>query len=241
MRESNQDRVYTTRLGGCEVVVVADGLGGLPRGEEAAEFAASQALLRLRRKLPSMLRLGPAAVRTLLVATIWSVAVAMARDAARRGLHPDADGFRSTLVVLVALPDAYAVAWVGDGGVVVVRVSGEVVQLVVPHKSMTSPDILDASLGPEIEGRPGWAIAPRLPGDLVLAATDGIADALTPDLIADAQQALERAGRHARRAARAVVEDIAATGEITDNLSLALITTSTSPCADELPATEVAS
>ncbi len=228
VRETNQDRVRATSIDGADVIVVCDGLGGLPRGGEAAAHASTFAINRLRRELPTLMKAGPEAVRTLLLSTIWATATRLAEEAHARGWTNMDDGFRTTIILGVAIPDLYLSAWVGDGGVFVVRKGGTIVKVLEPHKAPDTPDLLDASLGPTTDGRPSWAMVAREEGDLLVVATDGIADSFDAALASLVQDRLQAVKGHAANAAKAVVEDLAARTDadgghlFTDNLTLAL-------------------
>lgn len=231
VRADNQDRVHAGQAADADVLVVADGLGGLPRGGEAAEFAAHHAFNRLKRELPVVLVAAAEGVRTLLLSTVWSAGACLAREAGDRGWTGLDAGFRTTLVLVVALPDAYVAAWIGDGGAFVLRAGGETVALVEPHKDPAVPSLLDASLGPVTDGRPSWAIAPREAGDILAVATDGIADHFDAGLADRVRARLAECRGRAGRAARLLVEELGAaqdgtgTAVFSDNLTLALLVT----------------
>ncbi len=234
VRRENQDRIRTGRITSAkkvtlDLIIVADGLGGHPHGGEAAETASTHALARLRRELPGAYEADAEGVRTLLLGTVWSAATRLARDAQAEGWIGPEGGFRTTLIVCAVLPDCYVVAWIGDGGVFVLR-DGETDPLAVlePHKDPATPNLLAASLGPVTEGRPSWAIAPRRSGDLLVACTDGIADLFDAARAAQTREALASATGDAALASEALVNafaaEVDAEGEhvFTDNLTVSL-------------------
>lgn len=230
VRTSNQDRVRVAQVGAASVIVMADGMGGLPHGGEAAECASVFAMKELKRKLPIAMEAGIEGVRTLLLAATWATATQMACDARRRG-WAESNGFRSTLIVVVALDTHYLAAYLGDGGVFIERADGELVELLDAHKSPDTPNLLDASLGPATEGRPSWVIALRQAGDVLAVATDGIADVYGAVLAAYLRKCLQEADGNARRATKRFVDELAAECDdegrpaLRDNLTLAVAVT----------------
>lgn len=230
LRETNQDRVAVRVIADQHVFVIADGLGGLAHGGEAADIAVAYALKRLEAELPEVVAVGVDGVRALLLHIIWGAGVELARSAASGTWgEQDEPGLRTTLVLGIVSTDRYVAAWIGDGGLFVVRADGAIVPLLAPHKDPAVPDELHASLGPATQGHPSWAIAGREPGDLFVGATDGIADAFDTDVVDRIRLALKEASGNATQASSVVVDSLAAestdTGapKHTDNLTLALL------------------
>lgn len=177
VRSENQDYGLCFEIGGHQVMIVADGCGGVPRGQAAAQLSAGAAAVSI--------------VRTYGRATRWSTpdptaAAAMAmRDASHRltvegdklnitGLR---DGLRTTLIIVVADRRKYGYAYIGDGGGYIVRSLGTPVQFLIPQKADKDVmNVLAASLGPTMEGEPVMGEIPRLAGDLLLIGTDGVFD-----------------------------------------------------------------
>lgn len=237
VRETNQDRVIVTRIADQDVILVSDGLGGCPRGAEAAEIVTTYALKQLETELPEAVAAREDGVRALLLRTIWGAAMELASQAARESWQSEEMGLRSTLIVVVASRDVYLVAWVGDGGVFLVRSDDSITALLEPHKKPEEPDVLLASLGPVTEGTPSWCIVRRFEGDLVVVATDGISDRLDRVMVSAIKGELDRTGGDAEKAARALVEKYSAERDeaggfvFHDNLTLALLTTGTDGAA----------
>lgn len=229
VRETNQDRVRVGSVGEVPFLIVADGLGGLPRGAEAAEEVSTYAHARLTEDLPQALAGSMEGVRTLLLGVVWGAATHLTCTAHARGWVGPEAGFRTTLILVVALKDCYLSAWMGDGIVGVVR-DETIVALLEPHKSPETPNVLDASLGPTTDGRPSWAIAPRLGGDLLVVATDGVGDVFDEALATSVRACLSACEGDAEETAKTIVENLAEARDelgyiVTDNLTLALLTT----------------
>lgn len=227
-RETNQDRVYLRHVAGADVCIVADGMGGLPRGGEAAEIAVNHARERLEDELPFLLQAGMDAVRALLVAIIWETSTKLAEAVMAEG-WTDNSGLRTTLILAVVTHEFHLVAWIGDGGAFLLREGGEMLALVQPHKDVAELSVLHASLGPSIEGRPAWAVTARQPGDVLIVATDGIADVFDATFAQDVQNELARAHGDAGRVAETVANAIASARDeighyvVTDNLTCAIL------------------
>lgn len=224
------------------LIVMADGVGGLPLGGEAAEAATAHAFRRLRRELPTALAVGVEGVRTLLLSTLWSAAGQVAAEARARGLRRTEDGLCTTLILAVALTEVYVVVWIGDGGAHVLRGKEKVEGLLAPHKSPDAPTLLEAAIGPETDGAPSWSITPRRPGDIFLVTTDGVADRFDAAVVTRLHAAIARSGAHAKRALQDLLGDLAgqrnAFGRFvfTDNLTAALALTAGVPATDALDA-----
>lgn len=230
-RKDNQDRVTAGFVEGCALCAIGDGVGGLPHGGEAAGLAVGHAYARLEQGLPAALRASAEGVRALILSAMWDAALRLACEAAATGRLGEGAGFRTTLILVVALEDAYVAGWIGDGGVFVLRRDGEILPLLQPHKHPDAPNLLDASLGPVSEGRPSWAVAPRRPGDLLVAATDGVADAFDAQTAALVREEVARANGWVTGAAESVVGRLGAMRDgrghpsIGDNITVSILVT----------------
>lgn len=227
VREDNQDRARAAFLHGFELLVIADGMGGLPRGGEAADIAVRLAFAHVSKHLRDIAPLGVDAVRALLLEAIWGVARSLAMAA--KAMPGPLDQLRTTLVLVVGLPDAFVCAWIGDGGVWVAREQGSTIHLLEPHKDMTNPCVLHASLGPFTMGRPSWAAVGRVAGDLLIAGTDGVMDVVDEDFPAFIRERIQKMGL-SRDVLLATLEELARythdDGEFafSDNLTLGVMT-----------------
>ncbi len=228
VRPENQDAAIAFEMGTTQVIVVADGLGGLPRGQEAARLAVGHAAL----SAASSLATPKAASLPQLVAAraLLDAAAALSGRALAAGYGTGRDGFRTTLIVIVATPTTYGYAYLGDGGGIVLRASGAAEAFLVPQKSDGLANVVAGSLGPILQGSPAAGLLDRRPGDVLLVGTDGVFDRVPDTFAATVSQALHANGGDAQRVAALAVADLAAavdgTGYICDdNLSFAILCT----------------
>lgn len=178
-RESNEDAVGADP--GREVYVVADGLGGLPGGEEASRIAV-ESLLPALGPLP---RDGPleAGVRA---------AIAGADAAIRRAgaVDPRLAGMGTTVVLAAGAAGEWVIAHVGDSRAYLLR-DGRLCRLTTDHNVaaglVAAGKITDAeaqhhpgrnvvtrTLGAATRSDPDLRRVGRRPGDRLLLCTDGL-------------------------------------------------------------------
>ena len=226
VRSENQDFGIAFRVAGCDVVCLADGLGGLPRGREAARAAVAAAAWSTVQTLQAPE--AKASPHLVSEKALLEAAAALASrgicDRTSGSLH----GFRTTLIVLTATPNALGLAYAGDGGGVVVHSSGEVKPLLLPQKVNGQANVVGASLGPILQGEPQVFLFQRSEGDVVLLGTDGVFDRTPSTFPKAVVRALVERGGDAKAVATSVVTDLAgatdASGYICDdNLSIAIV------------------
>ena len=186
VRGHNEDAGTAFRIGSHQVAIVADGVGGMPLGGQASTIAVRAAERAIRyawRILPEGKQPAP---RILLQAAIGSAAARLAAHAVRHGIDEPRQGLRTTLMIVIATADHHHFAYIGDGGIFLVRADGSVDALMDPHKVEGGAlNQLAASLGPFPHGTATFACAERKPGDLLIAGTDGVADRLQPRFYSD--------------------------------------------------------
>jgi hypothetical protein len=134
------------------------------------------------------------------------------------------------MIVAIAAPDRYHFAYIGDGGLFAVRANGAFEALMTPHKAAGGAlNELAASLGPFAHGTPVVGAVAREPGDLLIAATDGVADRAAPRLYTDllARHAQRQNGDLTRAAAQVLTilanHREAGLYRFDDNMTLAMI------------------
>ena len=181
IRSRNEDAGCAFLAGGGQAAVVADGLGGMPLGAEASAIAVRAAARTVRR----LWRPG-AAPAVVLHAAFATASARLAAEGLRRGMRSPRDGLRTTLLVALAAPDAFHYGFIGDGGIVRLGAGRACEALMAPQKADGEAlNQLAASLGPFAHGAPVLGSAPRGPGDMLVLATDGVADRVQPRFYAD--------------------------------------------------------
>ncbi len=150
-------------LGRLTAVVMADGCGG-HRGGRQSSFTAGSAGIR--------------AIMTSRNDTLLETAERALEEASRQVASIGTrlwgkNEFRCTIIILLAGRYEYALAHLGDGGVVLRRTSGDWERLLVPQRQ-EGTGYLTGSLGPTQVGRHCAVVAKRAPGDWLVAGSDGL-------------------------------------------------------------------
>ncbi|MBK7092093.1 MAG: protein phosphatase 2C domain-containing protein [bacterium] len=182
VRSEQQDFGACFVISGYQVVVVADGLGGLPLGGLASDHAVKAASLKIFRLLGCGESDGEEDLE--LVSMMALKAAARRLEAVDRKLTLQDQALLTTLIVLIGGQHGIGYAYIGDGGISIYRSSGEIVHLLKPQKAdIHRPNLLTASLGPTPHGEPISGKAERHRGDLIFVGTDGFFDRLedTPE------------------------------------------------------------
>jgi len=174
VRGENQDYGLAFTVGGVQILVVADGCGGIPNGGRAAFLAAVTAAESLSLAYGSEgERPEPCAAAAGAIRAAW---IRLAAEGDKAHVSEAQCGLRTTLLVVVGDKAEYGFAYIGDGGGEVVRVSGKIERFLVPQKASDAPNVLVCSLGPGMQGEPMMGRLAREAGDLLLVGTDGVFD-----------------------------------------------------------------
>jgi serine/threonine protein phosphatase PrpC len=237
VRRENQDAAIAFEIGSTAVLIVADGLGGLPHGKDAARLAVGAASL----SAVEALAMSPAAhPHPELVAehALLESAAAICRRAMASGWAEQRDGFRTTIIAVVATPATYGYAYLGDGGGIVVRDAGTVEAFLIPQKADGIANVVAGSLGPILQGTPAVGRLPRRGGDSLLIGTDGVFDRVQNDFASSVVHLLASHRGDAQAVASLVVSEFASAKEgsmfvCDDNLSLAILCTPPPRAADK--------
>ncbi len=236
VRNENQDYGLCFNVGGRDVLIVADGMGGTPHGQRAAYLAVMSAAVSV------VLHYGKA--------PLWKtpnakdVAERSLLDAARRlsvegdklNITAVQEGLRSTLIVAIRAKDEVGFAYIGDGGGCIIRSSGEVVHFLEPQKAHAcGMNVLAASLGPRIEGSPVTGVVNHHTGDLLIIGTDGVFDRVEPTFPKDVLRGCLRHAGDLQKTAEAIIEELVSfldangTHPADDNCTLGLMGDRSSP------------
>ncbi len=177
VRLENQDYGLCFQIDGHEVLVVADGLGGIPHGQRAAYLAVVSAAVSIIRTFGRSPRWHAPCLKSAALKAITDAGHRLAVEGDKLNISAIRGGLRTTLIVVVANKREIGYAYIGDGGGCVVHSSGEVHHFLKPQKANEfAMNILAASLGPMTEGEPVAGFLKRSTGDVLIVGTDGIFD-----------------------------------------------------------------
>ena len=228
VRAENQDACLGFQINEHDVVLVADGCGGLPYGGKAASLAVSCAKTSI---LTALQADKITSLRVIALRAVLKAAWRLIEEGRLMGIREINEGLRTTLIVIVADKKEIAYSYIGDGGGLVLKTTGEIKKFLEPQKaSETALNILAASLGPILQGWPKYGTIPREEGDLIITVTDGIFDRV-PNFTTFAKDVLSYCVRNAgdlEKAADLVTEEIISYQDhlgyvCDDNVSLGLI------------------
>lgn len=229
VRSENQDCGLCFSIAGQDVMIVADGCGGLPHGQRAAIIAATHAALYIIRRLSLKLN-----TRRLEIQDLAQGAI----ENASRGLNEECkplenadlnEGLRTTLIVVIGNAHEFGYSYIGDGGGHVLHSSGEIRSFLDPQKAPgQAANVLAASLGPQMIGQPVTGSLIRKPGDLVVIGSDGIFDRVNPNFAKDVLDECIRLDGNLQKTAERIVEELASVKDSAgyicdDNLTLGIM------------------
>ena len=214
MHACNEDRAYV----GAVVFAVADGMGGAPSGDVAAQTAVSAVRVadeHLDTRAP--------------LADQLHAAVVAANHEIRVRAHaePECAGMGTTLTAVAVSAGQAWVAWVGDSPALLVR-NGVGEKLVAEHslvrqlvdwgeldareaRDHPQRNVITRALGPRARVRVDMTVAAVHPGDRLVICSDGVTGALDvaaiADLVATAADTAEACERLVDRAVGAGASD----------------------------------
>lgn len=228
IRSHNEDYGMCFTIAQKQVLILADGCGGLPFGSRASYLAACAAARTIVRLVgtseePSCLNMVKVCRHAMLKAGAC--------------LHEETSpinsslvtGLRTTLIVVIADEKEFSFAYIGDGGGMVIHKDGSVERFLVPQRNPEcASNVLTASLGPTMEGEAIAGIVVRKPGDLMVCGTDGVFDFVDAEFTTDVWRSVNDFQGDLQRLADTVVQELAETRDshgwiCSDNLTLGLI------------------
>lgn len=235
VRTENQDYGLCFQTAEHDVLVVADGCGGIPHGQRASYLAAVNAAISVIRSYGTAPRWHSPHVKDVAVKAIMDAAHGLALEGDKLNITDVRGGLRTTLIVVVGNKREIGYAYIGDGGGCVVQPNGEVKHFLEPQKANGhAMNVLAASLGPSMEGEPVSGVLKREAGDLLLVGTDGIFDRVEAMFPKDVLRGCIQYQGDLQKAAEHIVEELAsfkdAAGYICDdNLTLGIMGDGTNP------------
>lgn len=180
VRTDNEDYGLCFRVEDKTAIIIGDGLGGLPKGKDAAQNAVMAAASFIAQELgrpESITELQDVALRA-----ITKASKSLAEKGQKEGIER---GLRTTLIIVIAGMEEVGFAYIGDGGGKIIRASsGEVLQFLIPQKG-DMPNQVTGSLGLDMQGTPVSGSVRRSPGDLILMGTDGVFDRILKEFEKD--------------------------------------------------------
>jgi PPM family protein phosphatase len=232
VRASNQDALAL--LNDCGIWIVADGMGGHPAGDLAAQTAVAVAIRRARERV-AWLREHQSAAAEFLTDLVIS---------ANRRIHelmlekPSLEGMGTTIVALAITPAptmAAHVAYLGDSRAYLYR-TGTLTQLTRDHTlvqkfverglidaatALTHPErhILTKGLGMGIDMKPELLSTPIIEHDLIVLCSDGLTKMLEDSAIASV---LSGASGDSHRACHDLIEEALSRGG-EDNVTVIVV------------------
>jgi len=235
VRLENQDFGLIFKINGHDVLIVADGCGGLPHGQRAAYLAATSAAVSIVRAYGTAPRWYSPNVKDVAAKAILDAAHPLAVQGDKLNITDIRLGLRTTLIVVIGNKSEVGYAYIGDGGGCVVKATGEVNRFLDPQKANDfAMNVLAASLGPVMEGEPVTGLIKREAGDLLVVGTDGIFDRVDQGFPKDVLRGCIEYNGDLQMTAERIVAELASfkdsAGYICDdNLTLGIMGDGTAP------------
>ncbi|MBN1515999.1 protein phosphatase 2C domain-containing protein [Candidatus Sumerlaeota bacterium] len=234
VKAENQDYGLCFQIDRYNVLIIADGCGGVPHGRRASYLAAMSAANSIIRAYGMSRRRAPHAEDAAAEA-ISDAAHQLMMEGEKLNITSLRGGLRTTLIVVIRNQHEVGYAYIGDGGGYIVKASGEVRRFLEPQKADAfTVNVLAASLGPKMEGEPVTGSVKCETSDLLVAGTDGVFDRVPPTFPKDVLRGcIQRNGDFQKTAEHIVMELAAYKDNIgyicDDNLTLGIMGYGASP------------
>lgn len=226
VRSENQDSVTVFEFQGVQVLLVADGCGGVPHGAAASRLAIEACAKEIMWSIVS----GTTDMEIVIERGFASASEALEGKGKELGLNTLEGGLRTTLIVAIGTKSEFYWGYIGDGALKVIDSSGQKRECMVAHRSDAAvTNVLNASLGPTFHGLPEFGRMPRNFGDVLLAGTDGVFDRVDDRFTRDLMRMAIFHQGNLTQAILASLEQLASVSDSTggfvcdDNLSLGIL------------------
>jgi len=235
VRSENQDYGLCFKTDSHDVLIVADGCGGVPHGQRAAYISAISAAVSVVRAYGMAPRWRTPHVRDVAARAIMDAAHRLAVEGDKFNVTDVRGGLRTTLIVVIGNKREVGYAYIGDGGGCVVKALGEVNHFLDPQKANDfAMNVLAASLGPMMEGQPVTGVMNREAGDLLIVGTDGVFDRVDATFPKDVMRGCIQYKGDLQKTAEHIVEELASFKDTAgyvcdDNLTIGIMGDGTNP------------
>jgi len=237
VRSENQDFGLCFQTDGHDVLIVADGCGGVPHGQKAAYLATVSAAVSVVRAYGMAKRWHTPHVKDVAARALMDAAHRLTVEGDKLNVSDIRGGLRTTLIVVIANKRKREVgfAYIGDGGGCIVKSTGEVHRFLDPQKANGfALNVLAASLGPVMEGQPVTGLLKRETGDLLIVGTDGVFDRVESTFPKDVLRGCIQYRGDLQTTAEHIVQELASFQDgagyvCDDNVTVALMGDGTSP------------
>lgn len=173
VRSENQDFVADFELNNYQVLSIADGCGGVPYGAEASRIAVETCCTEIFRQLV----IGKVSADLAIERGFAAASDALVSRGIELELTTLESGLRTTLIVAIGTATQFYWGYIGDGALRVISSTGDHFECMAAHRSNPLiTNVLAASLGPTIHGKPSFGNKKRERGDVLIAGTDGVFD-----------------------------------------------------------------
>ena len=176
VRPYNQDYGLGFEIAKHQILIIADGCGGVPHGDIASFWAAkyaAQSIIKTYASNMQIFSLDPSLVAKVAMRDAY---LKLSRKAWEYRIKSSAQGLCTTLIILIGAAEKYGYAYIGDGGGMILRPPQSISFLKPQKMAPNTPNILAGCLGPIMEGQPVFGSLPRQPEELAIIATDGVFD-----------------------------------------------------------------
>jgi serine/threonine protein phosphatase PrpC len=212
-------------------MILADGCGGVPNGKRAAYVCVSSIAQYLITEMHMLIHKGCVndfGIQEILHSSFLSAGNSLAIFADKNNMVFPYSGLRSTAIISLIFQENLYFGYMGDGGLYRVSDKGETTSLLSAQRAEETAHKLTASLGPCLVGKPFIGRVALLPGDLIVAGTDGLSDRTKEDFFSRIPQICQTNNGDLLKTCQFIVEQFAAAKDehgyiCDDNITLGIL------------------